>query len=63
MSENVEPVTLASVEAAVARGLAEPTMRLPELTPAEIERLAQKVFELLRDDLRRSRERSVNVRW
>jgi hypothetical protein len=62
-NERAEPVTLVSVEAAVARAFVDKHLSLPNLTPAEMQRLAQKVYDLLRDDLRRNRERSLAGRF
>lgn len=52
-----EHVTLVSVEAAVVSALRSKQTDLPDLTPAEMQQLAQKVYELLRADLRIDRER------
>lgn len=52
-----EHVTLVSVEAAVISALNSGQDALPNLTPAEMQQLAQKVYDLLRADLRINRER------
>ena len=52
-----EHVTLVSVEAAVVSALNSKQTDLPDLTPAEMQQLAQKVYDLLRADLRIDRER------
>ena len=52
-----EHVTLVSVEAAVISALNSRQDALPNLTPAEMQQLAQKVYDLLRADLRIDRER------
>lgn len=52
-----EHVTLVSVEAAVVAALNSRQSDLPDLTPAEMQQLAQKVYDLLRADLRIDRER------
>ena len=53
-------------EAAVARELeaaAAGSVPAGGLAPAAIDRLTERVYELLRDDLRRQRERSGIGRW
>lgn len=52
-----EHVTLVSVEAAVVSALNSRQNALPALTPADLQQLAQKVYDLLRADLRIDRER------
>ncbi len=52
-----EHVTLVSVEAAVISALNSRQDALPNLTATEMQQLAQKVYDLLRADLRIDRER------